>query len=404
MVASAQFPVPRPETYPVGTIGNVSRGHLLTLVEAKAAIAAVRAWGASADTSLLSDERSMAATLAKIERMPKLKAAIAGAGLTPRQFVIAQSTLLEAMETALMQEMVGPAEYPTQGRAENVALYKAHAAELGQPFPAGPPPAPGPGSLNAVAAEHRLTMEEIRRVLAVGSDLGPEGFWVVMVGGLYSDSGMLDDEVKALSENAPLRRAIGAHALSPRRYLIARAALRGTMSAILSPETDPDKLSLPKANAANIALFHANAAELYPLLHLKTAEEASADRARADATYRRRVRMMDSLSRLVRTDSLARLFTRAVDGPDDAIPAIAREITCEISRLSWRHGMSPASVAMRRMNDSLWTRHQDRYARMSERLSGYQGPRPASDAACGHTRWPRAADSLMVEPRPTTAP
>jgi hypothetical protein len=114
--------------------------------------------------------------------------------------------------------------------------------------------------------------------------------------------------------------------------------------------------------------------------------------------------MMDSLSRFVRTDSLARLFTRAVDGPDDAIPAVAREITCEISRLYWRHGMGPGAVAMRRMNDSLWDRHPDRYARMNERLSRYQGPRPASDEACGHTRWPRAADSLMIDPRPGPMP
>lgn len=400
MVTSAQFPLPRPETYPVGTVGSASRPHLLTLVEAKSVLAAVRALdepGTVADTTLLSDDSTMTVVLAKIERMPTLKAAVAGAALTPRQFVIAQSALREAMETALMQEMMGD-KYPTRGRPENVALYNAHAAELRQVAASGSSAAPGSESLKAAAAAHVLTMDEIRRLVAVERDLGHKSAWTVMVGS-YSETGLLDDEVAGFSAETQLRRTAAAHGFSPRSYLIASTALRATLIGALHPEMDPDKLSLPRPSAANVALFRANAAELNPVFEVKTPSQAAAARAQADSVYRRRVRMMDSLSRFVRTDSLARLFARAVDGPDDAIPAIAREITCEISRLYWRHGMAPGGVAMRRMNDSLWTGHQDRYRRMGERLSRYDGPRPASDAACGHTRWPRAADSLMIEPR-----
>src|SRR3954468_14576392 len=96
IVASAQFPVSRPESYAAGTVGSASRVHLLTLAEAKAVLVAVRALdepGVTADTSLLSGDSTLAVVLRKIERMPKLTAAIARAKLTPQTFVVAQAAL-----------------------------------------------------------------------------------------------------------------------------------------------------------------------------------------------------------------------------------------------------------------------------------------------------------------------
>lgn len=404
MVAPAQFPMPRAASYPAGTLGNASRQHRLTLDEAKAVRTAARALDAQADSSLLSDDSAVVVVLAKIGRQPRLTRAIADVHLTPRTFIIALAALREAMETALMQEMAGPKSYPMRGPAENLALLEAHASEFGLPLQSAAREAPATGSLDLAAAGHRLTVEEIHRVLAVARDFGRKDALAVMIPEPYSESGLLEDEVQGLTADAPRLRTVRAHGFSPHAYLVARAALRATLIAVVGARTKVAMNGLPTATAGNIALFRDNAAELNRTFGLKTPEEQAGERDRGEMVYRRRVRMVDSLSRFVRTDSLARLFARAVDGPDDAIPAIAREITCERSRLSWRHGMAPASVAMRRMNDSLWNGHPDRYARMSERLSRYEGPRPASDEACGHTRWPRAPDSLMIEPRPGAMP
>jgi hypothetical protein len=62
--------------------------------------------------------------------------------------------------------------------------------------------------------------------------------------------------------------------------------------------------------------------------------------------------VIDSLSRLVNTDSLYRL-NRAMLEARDPHDLIA-PIDCEIFRLTTRHGTLPAEVAIDRMRDTLW--------------------------------------------------
>lgn len=62
--------------------------------------------------------------------------------------------------------------------------------------------------------------------------------------------------------------------------------------------------------------------------------------------------VIDSLAATVRTDSLYRL-SRAMLA--SAAPGVVyAELVCERWRLAWRHGSRPASVAIARMEDTVW--------------------------------------------------
>jgi hypothetical protein len=64
----------------------------------------------------------------------------------------------------------------------------------------------------------------------------------------------------------------------------------------------------------------------------------------------------DSLSRMVNTDSLYRLYRRMLAAADP-VPVMAL-VGCELGRLSWTYGGLPVDAAVMRMEDTLWRRSE----------------------------------------------
>jgi hypothetical protein len=101
--------------------------------------------------------------------------------------------------------------------------------------------------------------------------------------------------------------------------------------------------------------------------------------------------VIDSLSRLVNTDSLYRL-NEAMRTARDPRPLV-HEAACERARLQNRHGLRPTTLAVRRMADTLWRPDKRRIEReiesrmpqadmitVSAKLCGYGDPAPDSVA------------------------
>lgn len=112
---------------------------------------------------------------------------------------------------------------------------------------------------------------------------------------------------------------------------------------------------------------------------MRSPEQRDSQRALMAAAVTRWERadfVLDSLSRLVNTDSLYRL-RRAILLPADT-STLLREMHCEVVRLRWRYGSAPAARAVKRMEDTLW-----RGASIfdSARVDAY--PRPPVDIAAG---------------------
>lgn len=77
--------------------------------------------------------------------------------------------------------------------------------------------------------------------------------------------------------------------------------------------------------------------------------------------------VIDSLAALVRTDSLFRL-SRAMLAAESPARLFA-EVVCERWRLAWRHGARPASLAIGRMEDTVFRRDDETLvARMWSRV------------------------------------
>ena len=418
-----QLENPRPASYPSGSIGSASRAHALTIAEVRAVLTVEDSLKRVPDRdrsqqrgAALTDSSDLAEAVAVLEREPATRRALAGARLSPREYLVANSALMEAMEAVMLQRILGTYAPATKGRWENVALYRANQAELDKRLglddlngrsssaraESTPAPAPKAGSLAAAAATHVLTMDEIRRAVAA---MRVE---IVME---RSDPALhalleLDDSDAPLAERAAelarvkgMREALARHGFDPSAFLVAQSAFSSLLESVIPPGA---LASLARVPEKNLALYHEHQAEIFSLA-TSLAEELGADdrtQLQVDSVYQRRLRTTDSLSRFVPTDSLARLFIRAIDVAEPALPGVAQELSCEIVRLHWRYGMAPASAAIRRMGDSLWAGRQEVAERTSARIYAYSTSAPMTDAVCHQSRWPRAADSLDVQPRP----
>lgn len=120
--------------------------------------------------------------------------------------------------------------------------------------------------------------------------------------------------------------------------------------------------------------------------------------------YRRAEFVLDSLSKLVDTDSLYRL-RRATLAPGDTM-SILRAISCETFRLTWRHGSIPAVRAIKRMDDTVWSGLSSDMRRRGEQYPGRFVSIPTL-ASCGTGE--RASTSvegvsLMFNPRRPVPP
>lgn len=114
--------------------------------------------------------------------------------------------------------------------------------------------------------------------------------------------------------------------------------------------------------------------------------------------------VLDSLSRLVNTDSLYHLREAIRIRHDTA--AVFQATLCEVAQLQWRYGSIPAERAIKRMQDSVW-RGVTREAR--RQLESYPG-RPIGGAITTEcergARAPERVDgvSLFLDPNGTSAP
>lgn len=69
--------------------------------------------------------------------------------------------------------------------------------------------------------------------------------------------------------------------------------------------------------------------------------------------YERDSSTLDSLTRLVHTDSLYRLYRAALE-PNKASVELVQRVSCEELHLSIRYGVVPAERAMKRMRDTVY--------------------------------------------------
>lgn len=418
-----QIDNPRPASYPPGSIGSASRAHALTIAEVRAVLDVEDSLKRVPDhdrspqrRAALSDSSDLAAAVAVLEREPATRRALAGAKLSPGDYLVANSALVETMEAVMLQRILGTYAPATKGRWENVALYRANQAELDKRLglddldgrsrstraDSTPAPAPKAGSLAAAAAAHVLTMDEIRRTVAAMREE------IVME---RSDPALhalleLDESDVPLAQRAAdfarvkgMREALARHGFDPSAFLVAQGAFSNLLESVIPPGSPA---SLARVPEKNVVLYHEHEAEIFSLA-TSLAEALGADertQLQVDSVYQRRLRTTDSLSRFVPTDSLARLFIRAIDVPDPALAEVAQALSCEIVRMNWRYGVAPTAAAVHRMSDSLWAGRQEVFERTSARIYAYSMSAPMTDAVCHQSRWPKAADSLDVRPRP----
>lgn len=77
-------------------------------------------------------------------------------------------------------------------------------------------------------------------------------------------------------------------------------------------------------------------------------------RERGDTVEMRHARMLERLAARVPTDSLARLYTIALDAPKEQGGALLDAVSCQRLRLDWAYGRGPARIAVAQMTDSLF--------------------------------------------------
>lgn len=414
----------RPERYPAGSVGEASRQHALTLSEVHRlldvydTLKAQKARGVALREPSIPDSASLAEGIAEVERSPAVMQAVTAARFSPSEFVVVSAAFVEAFETMMLQRIMGPYTPPTRGRWENVALYRANQAELdkrlgvdkmggdaGDSRAARQAMAAEPGTAGAAAATHVLTIEELRRLVSMLGDLASLAVKSVDVSVLLQNDDPvtpLDARVASLARSTEIGALAAKYGFTVRQYLVANAAFEELLEAAMTPDPVPSGTRPTSARAKNVALYRQHQGEIDALM-MKIVARGSREEhetLKGDTLYQRRLRQTDSLSRFVRTDSLARLFLAGLSASEDALPALGQEVTCETTRLHWRHGIAPAAAAIRRMRDSLWQGRDEDYRRSNDRLYPYALSAPMTDAVCGQSRWPRAADSLNVIPRP----
>lgn len=98
-----------------------------------------------------------------------------------------------------------------------------------------------------------------------------------------------------------------------------------------------------------------------------TGSNDSTGRDSVQAALRHDARVIDSLARLVNTDSLYRL-SRSMVRASNPVP-LYQETICEQARIMRRHGVRPALLALKRMEDTLWTKGEKKlYEAMEQRM------------------------------------
>jgi hypothetical protein len=142
--------------------------HKLTLPEVEKAVEAQRRLNqlrrsepatvaAFEQESQKADARTLDASVALLERHPKLRQAIGAAGLAPREFLLTIAVLTRSMMLAQAQEAGQVQEIPAGPIAENVRFVRDNQAELqrlaavlqadaGEAAPGGPGAAAAPGA------------------------------------------------------------------------------------------------------------------------------------------------------------------------------------------------------------------------------------------------------------------
>lgn len=106
----------------------------------------------------------------------------------------------------------------------------------------------------------------------------------------------------------------------------------------------------------------------------------------------------DSLIRAVPVDSLAKLYRAMLVSTEPK--AIAKEMTCEMLRLSYLHGNYIVDAANARLIDTLYRKDErEMVKQMDARLAGSGVPLRASECHIPYDK-PRAPDSLNVYPFP----
>jgi hypothetical protein len=121
-----------------------------------------------------------------------------------------------------------------------------------------------------------------------------------------------------------------------------------------------------------------------------------------DTIYRRRMYDLIRRSRLVPTDSLARLYVALAAVPDSARWRVRQLVVCQTQHLVILHGFPAAERATMRMMDSL-NRGGFDANRHGERMESVKGPDvELPHQLCGNPQdLPPLPDSLMRVPFPT---
>jgi hypothetical protein len=111
---------------------------------------------------------------------------------------------------------------------------------------------------------------------------------------------------------------------------------------------------------------------------------------RRDAAHARRERMFEELAARVPTDSLARLYSIALDAPAAEGRVLLDAVSCQSLRLEWAYGNVAARKAVQRMSDSLfatpelrarWQEARDRWPATSGiHFDCVRGLTPAADS------------------------
>jgi len=114
--------------------------------------------------------------------------------------------------------------------------------------------------------------------------------------------------------------------------------------------------------------------------------------------------VIDSLSRLVPTDSLYHLYRAVLVASDPTI--VMQQIKCEEFSLRWHYGSLPARDAIARMRDSVYKRNEQELVKRVEERFPEAGMFIVSPKDCGVTgpRAPRGVNGTSLSTRAIIRP
>lgn len=123
-----------------------------------------------------------------------------------------------------------------------------------------------------------------------------------------------------------------------------------------------------------------------------------------DTVYVRRVRMFEEIAATIRTDSLARIFTAAMNAPAEKGAMYQTAIACQFMLMIYQYGGVASKWAITRMEDSLFAApgSRERWIAAQKRWPAVvTGPRYET---CDPRGLPHAPDSLEYYPQKTVWP